>query len=381
MALTPKPKREAKPKGPKNPKGPKAAPKVESSPKPAASASSTATKPTTPLKREFKPDSSRKFKPDSSRAFKPDSSRGLNKPSAQTPKPKPPVSASESPTMRSNPRKLTPDFSRMLNPNAREFKPARGFSVSREFAPNAARNAGFAAREAAEKQAAARGLAARAAGRAVLGRAASVALGPASLPITAAYIAGDAVKDTKPALAARDKVSGFLNRRTEYKQEQADKAAMEAARKRGEAKRDAGKPDYMSQVSASALKKFQDKELPEVSVTARKRLQVPVADLPEVKSSPVKQAPKATPAVSKPSAPRNYSKEASGKLGYSDDDNNAVAKKLRERAAMSAKERDEAPKFESQYADKLNKALGYAKGGHVKADGCARKGKTRGRII
>ena len=93
----------------------------------------------------------------------------------------------------------------------------------------------------------------------------------------------------------------------------------------------------------------------------------------------IKKVPQATP------KPRNYSKEAMGMLGGSDkgalNEDNAVMKKLRERAAMSAKERDKAPKFESQYADKLNKALGYAKGGHVKADGCAKKGKTRGRII
>jgi hypothetical protein len=155
-------------------------------------------------------------------------------------------------------------------------------------------------------------------------------------------MAGDAVKDTKPALAARDKVSGFLNRRTEYKQEQADKAAMEAARKRGEAKRDAGKPDYMSQVSANALKEFQDKKLPRMDVTTRKRL-MPVSDLPAAK--PKSAAPK----------PRGPSEMKSFMADFGEDSDNAVFKRLREK--------------------------GYAKGGHVKADGCAKKGKTRGRII
>lgn len=107
-----------------------------------------------------------------------------------------------------------------------------------------------------------------------------------------------------------------------------------------------------------------------------------------VKPDVVKKTPQATPTVSKPSTtpkPTNYSKRAMDILGGSDpgalDEDNAVMKKLRERSNMSAKERDEAPKFESKYAEKLNKALGFKKGGHVKANGIARKGKTRGRII
>jgi hypothetical protein len=192
-----------------------------------------------------------------------------------------------------------------------------------------------ASREAAKRQAARR--AASTAGRGALSTAARFA-GPAGA-LYGGYELGSALKDTKPALAARDKVAGFLNRRTEYKQEQADKAAMEAARKRGEAKRDAGKPDYMSQVSANTLKKFQDKELPEVSVTARKRV-MPVAD------APTKAAPKA---AAKPKVDRM--KDFMGSL----DEDNAVLRRLREK--------------------------GFAKGGHVKADGCAKKGKTRGRII
>lgn len=191
-----------------------------------------------------------------------------------------------------------------------------------------------ASREAAKRQAARR--AASTVARGALGTAARFA-GPAGA-IYGAYEVGDALKDTKPALAARDKVAGFLNRRTEYKQEQADKAATEAQRKRAEAKRDAGKPDYMSQVSANALKKFQDKELPEINVTARKRA-VPVADVP------AKTAPK-------PKVDRMKSFMAD--LGSRNPDNE-VFKRLRER--------------------------GFAKGGHVKADGCAKKGKTRGRII
>jgi hypothetical protein len=119
--------------------------------------------------------------------------------------------------------------------------------------------------------------------------------------------------------------------------------------------------------------------------TPAKRSEVVMGTAPANKSErpdPVKKVPQATPTVSKPAAPRNYSTEAADKLkGLGLDEDNAVMKRLRERSAMSAKERDEAPKFESKYADKLNKALGFAKGGHVKANGIARKGKTRGRLI
>jgi len=221
-------------------------------------------------------------------------------------------------------------------------KPKPAAKPSAPFSSAVEGEAQAASREAAKRQAAR--AAASTVGRGVLGTAARFA-GPAALPATAAYMVGDAMKDTRPALAARDKVSGFLNRRTEYKQEQADKAAMEAARKRGEAKRDAGKPDYMSQVSASALKKFQDKELPRMDVTTRKRL-MPVSDLPPAK--PKAAAPKAA-AVKK----RGPSEMKSFMADIGED--NAVFKRLREK--------------------------GYAKGGHVKADGCAKKGKTRGRII
>lgn len=122
-----------------------------------------------------------------------------------------------------------------------------------------------------------------------------------------------------------------------------------------------------------------------------KKQEVVMGTAPATRSespTPSKRPQQAAPTISRPSSipkPRNYSKEAMSILGGSDpgalNEDNAVMKKLRERAAMSAAERDKAPKFESKYADKLNKAMGYAKGGHVKADGCAKKGKTRGRII
>lgn len=190
-----------------------------------------------------------------------------------------------------------------------------------------------ASREAAKRQAAK--TAASTAGKGLLRGAARFA-GPVGA-IYGAYELGSALKDTGPAKKAQRVVSDFLSRRADYKQEQADKAALEVARKRGEAKRNADKPNYMSQVSSAALKKFQDKELPEMSVTARKRA-APVADIP------VKAMKSAAPKVDR-------MKEFMGLL----DEDNAVLKRLREK--------------------------GYAKGGHVKADGCARKGKTRGRII
>jgi len=121
--------------------------------------------------------------------------------------------------------------------------------------------------------------------------------------------------------------------------------------------------------------------------TPAKRSEVVMGTAPANKSErpdTVKKVPQATPTVSKPAAapkPRNYSTEAADKLkGLGLDEDNAVMKKLRERAAMSQKERDKPLSSTNVYADKL-KGLGFAKGGHVKANGIARKGKTRGRLI
>ena len=228
-----------------------------------------------------------------------------------------------------------------------------------------------ASREAAKRQAIRS--AASTAGRGALGAAARFA-GPVGA-IYGAYELGDANKDTKPALAARDKVSGFLNRRTEYKQEQADKAAMEAARKRGEAKRDAGKPDYMSQVSANALKKFQDKakvSIEDVPTRGGRGADIGTAATRSIKASA--SAPKAAPkAAAKPKEDRMKGFMADLE---SRNPKNAVLEKLRKRTEMGEK----GLSSDNQYADRFKK-FGFAKGGHVKADGCAKKGKTRGRII
>jgi len=318
------------------------------------------------------------------RAFIPEASRSFRKPENK-PSVSKPTTAPESPTMRSNPRKLTPDFSRVSNPNAREFKPTRVFEPVRGFSANPARNAGYAAREAAERQAA-RGVAGRAAastaGRALLGRAASLTLGSAALPATAAYIVGDALKDTKPALAARDKVAGFFSRSREYKQEQKEKADLEAARKRGEAKRDAGKSDYMKQVSDSALKNYQDKQKQEAP---QQEVQIGTASVPKAaRPDPVKSVPQATRTVSTPapaSKPRNYSTEAADRLKESGlGEDNAVVGRLRERAKMTQEERDK-PFGEDNAVLKELRAKGYdfAKGGKI--NGRAVKGKTKGRYI
>jgi len=151
-----------------------------------------------------------------------------------------------------------------------------------------------------------------------------------------------ASRDKRMTLSGTFGTEGSRKKQRERLAEQPSSAKPKAARNRGEAKRDAGKPDYMSQVSANALKKHQDKQLPEVSVTARKRL-MPVSDLPPAKSKAA--APK----------PRGPSEMKSFMADFGEDSDNAVFKRLREK--------------------------GYAKGGHVKADGCAKKGKTRGRII
>jgi hypothetical protein len=184
-----------------------------------------------------------------------------------------------------------------------------------------------------------------------------------------------ASRDKRMTLSGTFGTEGSRKKQRERLAEQPSSAKPKAARKRGEAKRDAGKPDYMSQVSANALKKFQDKERSSASAAPKPKPAAPKAAAPKA-AAPKAAAPKA--AAPKPRGP---SEMKSFMADFGKDSDNAVMKKLRERAAMSAKERDEAPKFESQYADKLNKALGYAKGGHVKADGCAKKGKTRGRII
>lgn len=189
-------------------------------------------------------------------------------------------------------------------------------------------------REAAKRQAAR--TAASTAGKGML-RGALRFAGPVGAAVTG-YELGSALKDTAPARAAQRGIANFLSRRTEYKQEQADKAAQEAARKRGEAKRDAGKPNYMKQVSDAALKKYQDKQISDVSVTARKRA-MPYSDVPKTK-----------PAPAKPAAPkRDRMKEFMGSLS----EDNAVLKKLRER--------------------------GFKKGGKI--DGVAARGRTKTRYI
>ena len=233
-------------------------------------------------------------------------------------------------------------------------KPKPAARPSAPFSSAVEGEAQAASREAAKRQAAR--AAASTVGRGVLGTAARFA-GPVGA-ITTAALLGDSQKDTKPALWARDKVAGFLNRRTEYKQEQADKAAMEAARKRGEAKRDAGKPDYMSQVSANALKKFQDKakvSIEDVPTRGGRGADIGAAATKSMRASA--SAPKPPPAKPKAAAvkKRGPSEMKSFMADFGEDSDNAVFKRLREK--------------------------GYAKGGQVKADGCARKGKTRGRII
>ena len=121
-----------------------------------------------------------------------------------------------------------------------------------------------------------------------------------------------------------------------------------------------------------------------------KKQEVVMGTAPADKSVSPTPAPKAAPkAAPKPAPkaaakPRNYSRDTADMLGGSDkgalSEDNAVMKKLRERAAMSAAERGKPLSSDNQYADRFKK-FGFAKGGHVKADGCAKKGKTRGRII
>lgn len=102
----------------------------------------------------------------------------------------------------------------------------------------------------------------------------------------------------------------------------------------------ATKSDYMSQVSSAALKKFQDKELPEMRVTAEKR------PVPKV-------APKSTTKpTAKPKAPAPKVDRMKDFMGSLSEDN-AVLEKLRKR--------------------------GFKKGGSI--DGCITKGGTKGRYI
>lgn len=97
----------------------------------------------------------------------------------------------------------------------------------------------------------------------------------------------------------------------------------------------------------------------------------------------VKPVPQATRTVSTPPSapklkPRNYSTEAADKLKLGED--NAVTKRLRERALMSQEERDKPFGEDNEVLKKL-RGLGYnfAKGGKI--NGVARKGKTKGRFI
>jgi len=64
---------------------------------------------------------------------------------------------------------------------------------------------------------------------------------------------------------------------------------------------------------------------------------------------------------------KHEKREAMGK----EKDTKAIAKK--EKGAMKG-----APKSLKQYEAKEHKGMGFAKGGHVKADGPAVKGKTKG---
>jgi hypothetical protein len=148
-----------------------------------------------------------------------------------------------------------------------------------------------------------------------------------------------ASRDKRVTLSGTFGTEGSRKKQRESLAEQPSSAKPKAARKRGEAKRDAGKPDYMSQVSANALKKFQDKERSSASAAPKPKPAAPKAAAPKA------AAPK----------PRGPSEMKSFMADFGENSDNAVFKRLREK--------------------------GYAKGGHVKADGCAKKGKTRGRII
>ena len=148
-----------------------------------------------------------------------------------------------------------------------------------------------------------------------------------------------ASRDKRVTLSGTFGTEGSRKKQRESLAEQPSSAKPKAARNRGEAKRDAGKPDYMSQVSANALKKFQDKERSSASAAPKPKPAAPKAAAPKA------AAPK----------PRGPSEMKSFMADFGENSDNAVFKRLREK--------------------------GYAKGGHVKADGCAKKGKTRGRII
>ena len=180
-----------------------------------------------------------------------------------------------------------------------------------------------------------------------------------------AYEAGDALKDTKPALALSGKIVDSLSKADDYKREKAELDALVAARKRGLATRKARE---------DSVKK---------SAPAMDQISMGTSPTPKAaKPTPPLSVPQATRTVSTPTpAPklRNYSTEAADKLkklGFGED--NAVTKRLRERAVMSQEERDKPLSSTNRYADKL-KALGLAKGGKI--NGAARKGKTKGRYI
>lgn len=88
------------------------------------------------------------------------------------------------------------------------------------------------------------------------------------------------------------------------------------------------------------------------------------------------QSMRASASAPKPVAkakPKGPSEMENFMAGY---EGNAVARKIKERAAKGEK----GLSSDNQFAEKLRK-FGFAKGGHVKANGIARKGKTRGRII
>ncbi len=168
-----------------------------------------------------------------------------------------------------------------------------------------------------------------------------------------------ASRDKRVTLSGTFGTEGSRKKQRESLAEQPSSAKPKAARKRGEAKRDAGKPDYMSQVSANALKKFQDKERSSASAAPKPKPAAPKAAAPKA-AAPKAAAPKAAaPKAAAPKAaapkPRGPSEMKSFMADFGENSDNAVFKRLREK--------------------------GYAKGGHVKADGCAKKGKTRGRII
>lgn len=66
---------------------------------------------------------------------------------------------------------------------------------------------------------------------------------------------------------------------------------------------------------------------------------------------------------------KHEKREAMGK----EKDTKAIA--MKEKRAMKG-----APKNLKQYEAKEHKGMGFAKGGHVKADGMALKGKTKGKM-